>query len=79
MEAAAKIAGGLPKLQQQVFECIKKRVRATDEEICDALSMNPSTERPRRVELTERGLVRDSGYTSWTKAKRRSVLWEVVR
>lgn len=33
----------------------------TDEEIARTLGMNPSTARPRRIELVGRGQVRDSG------------------
>ena len=48
---------------------------ATDEEIQDALDMNPSTERPRRVELVKLGLVVDSGETRKTRSNRKAVVW----
>ena len=48
---------------------------ATDEEIQDALDMNPSTERPRRVELVKLGLVEDSGETRKTRSNRSAVVW----
>ena len=47
----------------------------TDEELQDALEMNPSTERPRRVELVFRGLVCDSGLRRKTKAGRLATVW----
>jgi DNA-binding IclR family transcriptional regulator len=48
---------------------------ATDEEIADGLYMNPSSVRPRRGELLEQGLIRDSGKTRQTKAGLRAVVW----
>lgn len=48
---------------------------ATDEEIQDGLEMNPSTERPRRVELVEAGLVYDSTATRPTRSGRAAVVW----
>jgi len=48
---------------------------ATDEGICTALGMNPSTARPRRVELVERGLVMSSGRTRETQSGRRATVW----
>ena len=52
---------------------------ATDEEIQTASGMNPSTQRPRRVELVERGLVKDSGQTRLTKSSRSAVVWISVQ
>lgn len=48
---------------------------ATDEELQDALKMNPSTERPRRIELVDAGLVVDSLRTRPTHAGRKAVVW----
>lgn len=42
---------------------------ATDEEIQDFLSMNPSTQRPHR------GLVVDSGRTRLTRSGRKATVW----
>jgi len=50
-------------------------IGATDENIQDDLEMNPSSQRPRRVELVERGLVYDAGYTSKTKTGRAATVW----
>jgi len=50
---------------------------STDEEGCLALDMNPSTYRPRRVELWEAGAVQDSGMTRRTKSGRWAVVWTV--
>jgi len=51
---------------------------ATDEEIQTGLDMNPSTERPRRVELVEQGLLVDSGRTRLTRSRRSAVVWVAV-
>lgn len=47
----------------------------TDEEVQDALDMNPSTQRPRRVELVEIGIVEDSGRTRPTRSGMEAVVW----
>lgn len=47
----------------------------TDEQIARTLRMNPSTERPRRIELVRAQLVVDSGRTRHTRAKVRAVVW----
>lgn len=51
---------------------------ATDDELQIGLAMDPSTERPRRIELVNAGLVRDSGRTRKTRSGRRATVWEVV-
>lgn len=51
---------------------------ATDEEIQRDLRMNGSTERPRRVELVELGLVRDSGGTGRTRSGGKATVWEAI-
>lgn len=47
----------------------------TDEELQDALHLNPSTERPRRVELVEGGWVEDSGRRRRTRSGRAAAVW----
>lgn len=47
----------------------------TDEEIQDLLRMNPSTQRPRRVELVEGGWIVDSQRRRRTRARRDAVVW----
>jgi len=51
---------------------------ATDEAIQVALWLNPNTQRPRRIELVERGLVRDSGARRHTSSGRKAVVWEAT-
>lgn len=48
---------------------------ATDEELQDALGLNPSTERPRRVELVEGGWIEDSERRRPTRSGRYAVVW----
>ena len=47
----------------------------TDEEMQNAMGMNPSTQRPRRVELVNAGLVRDSGERRRTASGRQATVW----
>lgn len=47
----------------------------TDEEMQRELQMNPSTQRPRRVELVEGGWVEDSGRRRVTRSRRSAVVW----
>lgn len=47
---------------------------ATDEEIQDGLNMNPSTQRPRRVELMKMGRIAING-TRKTKSGRLASVW----
>lgn len=59
--AAEAIEPQLGRLQGIVLSFLKNnRDGATDEELCDALHMGPSTLRPRRRELQLKGLVLDS-------------------
>lgn len=48
---------------------------ATDEEIQQGLGMNPSTQRPRRVELVEGHWIKDSGRTRRTDSGMAAVVW----
>jgi len=54
------------------------QIGSTDEETAITLDMNPSTVRPRRVELLEQGRVQDSGQRRLTKSGRKAVVWEPV-
>lgn len=57
--AAVAIVSDRNALRKQVYDFIKSKGLngATDEEIQDGLGMNPSTQRPRRVELWNKGSV----------------------
>jgi hypothetical protein len=75
--AADEIAAAAHTLRARVFALLK-RGALTDEEMQFMLEMNPSTQRPRRIELTQAGLVRDSGTTRPTLSNRDAVVWEIV-
>lgn len=51
---------------------------ATDEEIQIDLHIQSDTERPRRRELQQDGLVADSGRTRKTTNNRQAVIWKAV-
>lgn len=48
---------------------------ATDDEIQVALDMDPSTQRPRRVELVEGGWLQDTGFRRNTRSGRSATVW----
>ena len=49
----------------------------TDEEAQIELDMNPSTQRPRRVELVRDGMVIDSGRQRKTRSGRNATVWVI--
>ncbi len=66
-------------LEERVYKCLLiSRGGMTDEKIQTTLNMNPSTQRPRRVRLVEKGLVIDSGMKRKTRSGRNAVVWRVV-
>ena len=73
--AAQEIAGSVDSLRRRVLEFLQLNGPSSDDEIQEALAMNPSTERPRRIELVKLGLVRDSGLTGKTRSGRACTLW----
>lgn len=64
-------------LRAMVFRALRERgsTGATDEELQQALRLQGNTERPRRRELEEVGLVRDSGVRRKTQAGKAAVVW----
>lgn len=79
-DAAISAEGSAGTLRRQVWSFLMERGTsgATDEEIQTMLELNPSTERPRRIELVNVGLVRDSGRTRLTQSRRKATVWEIV-
>jgi hypothetical protein len=66
----------LNALQRQVLELLAATPDGlTDEEMQRRLDMNPSTQRPRRIELARRGLVVECG-TRKTASGRMAVVWK---
>ena len=76
--AAHAIAPHVNSLQQQVLDVLTVCGPMTDEQMQSVLDLNPSTQRPRRIELMHANLVRDSGQRGLTFSGRVAVLWEVV-
>jgi hypothetical protein len=74
-EAAEKAESRAKIDRRTVFEAIQRSLGLTDEEICDLTGVSPNSERPRRGELVNAGLVRDSGSTRLTKAGRNASVW----
>ncbi len=75
--AAASIRTDAASLRGKVlgFLILQGDTGSTDEEIQTALGMSGNTERPRRKELEQLGLVRDSGQVRATKAGRAACVW----
>jgi len=75
-EAAREIQPTAGTLRAQVLDYIREcgERGATDEEQQIGLDMNPSTQRPRRVELAERGLIEKRGQRP-TRSGRNAVVW----
>ena len=68
----------LNALQRRVLELLAATPGGlTDEEQQRLLEMNPSTQRPRRIELARRGLVVEAG-TRRTASGRNASVWRVA-
>lgn len=77
LAAATKALGRSAGWRRRVFDLIAASDGVTDEEIADQLGMNPSTERPRRVELVQAGLIRDSGRRRRTVSGTDAAVWVI--
>lgn len=77
IEAAEAIEASATTLRVRVYNAIVDAglEGMTDQELQIALGMDPSTERPRRVELVERGLVVDGRRTRATRSGRQATVW----
>ena len=65
----------LNALQRQVLALLQATPAGlTDEQMQTLLAMNPSTQRPRRIELARRGLIVTAG-TRKTKSNRNADVW----
>ena len=76
--AAAESVENAGSIRESIYRYLLDHGLSTDEWIQKALKLNPSTERPRRIELVERGLVYDSGLRGRTKSGREAVLWNAI-
>lgn len=78
-EAAHSIAPRVSALHQRVLDYLKHNPDgATDEMLIDALHLNASTLRPRRIELVNLGLVKDSTRYALTRSGRRATIWRAA-
>lgn len=78
--AAASAAKEFAPLLRNKLLALLQRVGAyglTDEEMQRELAMDANTQRPRRRELEQAGMVRDSGKTRETRSGRRATVWVV--
>lgn len=75
--AAALIEPTAGTLRAQVLAFLRSECErgATDEEMQIALTMNPSTQRPRRIELEKTGLVLRTAQTRKTTSGRDAVVF----
>jgi hypothetical protein len=65
----------LNAMQRRVLELLRENPHGlTDEEQQAALAMNPSTQRPRRIELVRRGFVVEDGARK-TSSGRMATVW----
>jgi transcription initiation factor IIE alpha subunit len=68
----------LNALQRRVLELLQATPDGlTDEEMQKRLGMNPSTQRPRRIELARRGMVVEAG-TRKTASGRNASVWRAA-
>ena len=72
--AAVSMKARAPNLRDRVLSFIILAGPVTDEEIATGLELNPSTARPRRVELQRAGLIEPAGQKV-TISGRRAVAW----
>lgn len=75
-DAAREIKPKVGPLRDRVLELLKTQA-LTDESIAFHLQLNPSTARPRRIELVEMGLVESAG-TAQTASGRQAQLWRAT-
>lgn len=77
--AAEWIAGQAATQRDRVYAYLRDTAGgATDEEIQSALGMKVQSETPRRGELVDAGLVRDSGRKRKTSSGATATVWEAV-
>lgn len=79
VQAAERIEPDAKTLRHRVLMVLKVNGGLTDEEMQLGIPMNPSTQRPRRIELVNMGLVVDSGLTRLTRSGRKATVWRATR
>lgn len=78
VKAAKNVYGKTGKMRRAVYEYLNDNGPHADAELFSALDMKPNSCRPRRVELVDFGVVRDSGARKRISGED-CILWEVVR
>ena len=78
--AKAAIDEHVPALRRRVLDCLRTfgDEGATDEQMQEALRMKPQTQTPRRLELVQQNLVRDSGRRRRLKSGNSGKVWVAV-
>lgn len=77
--AAKQIEPVSGALRRAVLAFIRDHGPVTDEEIQLSLGMGANTERPRRRELQQMGMIQDSGKTKPTLSGRKAVAWVLAQ
>lgn len=77
VEAAKSVKERAQVARNKVYAALKAAGSdgLTDREIEQATGLSGSCARPRRIELVTAGMVRDSGKTRLTIARRRAAVW----
>ena len=73
-QAATRIMPRTGTQRQRVLAAIRVLAQ-TDEELQTRLTMNPSSQRPRRVELVEQRWIEDSGVRRKTSSGADAIVW----
>jgi hypothetical protein len=74
--AADRIRHRIGPLHREIIAFLTNAVQgATDEQMQADIPMPANTQRPRRVELTQEGIVMDSGRRKLTDSRREAVVW----
>lgn len=81
LRASVAIEGARDTLRRAVYKLIRDSGEqgATDDEMQVQLQMNPSTQRPRRIELWTAGLIRKDGRSRITRSGRSAAVWVALR
>lgn len=79
-EAATLIEPSAATLRGHVLAFLRQRAEAgaTDEEMQRSLGMNPSTQRPRRVELERAGLILRTADVRKTSSGRNAIVFRAI-
>jgi DNA-binding IclR family transcriptional regulator len=65
-----------PEMRQRILGALRASpAPLTDEEIQEKTGLNPSSERPRRIELVEAGEIVPAPMTKTTKSGRKALAW----